>query len=324
MNYHVLKYFISFGLGIATYAFMQLAQAQMSPDVAAQIKAMGRVVSPSATAAIYAPRQLDKEPYVDVAVERDIAYGTDPRNLLDVFAPKSESTIPRKVLMFVHGGAFSMGNRRSSPSSPFYDNVMLWAVKNNMIGVNLTYRLAPKYTWLAVQTDIGAAVHWVNANIAAYRGDPKQVFLMGHSAGAAHVASYVAHEPSHGVQGSGLAGAILLSGIFYLSTELEDAAAVKYYGTDAMQYPERMARNGLLTTSVPLWIGYAELDPPSFELQFNAMKEALCKAGRCPAGQVFSRHSHMSEIYSFNSDDTEVSNAVLTFMKSPRYQLKKL
>lgn len=257
-------------------SLMNLTAAQIPPDVAEKIKAMGRSVNPPATAAIYAPRQLDKEPYANVTVQRSIAYGTDAKNLLDVFVPQSQTTAPRKVFMFVHGGAFTLGDRRSSPTSPFYDNVMLWAAKNNMIGVNMTYRLAPQHTWPAAQHDIGQAVARVHANIAALGGDPKQIFLMGHSAGAAHVASYVAYPPAHRVAGSGVAGALMLSGIFNLSPELEDAAAVKYYGSDAAAYPERLAQNGLLTTKVPLWMGYAEYDPLSFELQFNNMKDVLC------------------------------------------------
>ncbi len=293
---------------------MNLAAAQMPPDVAEKVKAMGRGVNPPATAAIYAPRQLDKEPYTNVTVQRSIAYGADAKNLLDVFVPQGAAASPRKVFMFVHGGAFTLGDRRSSPTSPFYDNVMMWAAKNNMIGVNMTYRLAPQHTWPAAQQDIGQAVAWVHANIAALGGDPKQVFLMGHSAGAAHVASYVAYPPAHRVASSGVAGALMLSGIFSLSHELVDAAAVKYYGSDAALYPERLAQNGLLTTNVPLWMGYAEYDPLSFELQFNNIKDVLRKAGRCPVGQVFAGHSHMSELFSINSDDTVVSDALLHFV----------
>jgi triacylglycerol lipase len=36
-------------------------------------------------------------------------------------------------------GAFVAENRRSGPTSPFYANVMLWALRNGMVGVNMTY-----------------------------------------------------------------------------------------------------------------------------------------------------------------------------------------
>jgi triacylglycerol lipase len=159
-------------------------------------------------------------------------------------------------------------------------------------------------------------VRWVHANIAAQGGDPKQVFLFGHSAGAAHVANYVAHESAHLVAGSGLAGALMLSGIFQMAPGLEDEAGKIYFGSDPTKYPERVAQNGLLKTRVPLWMGYAELDPLSFELQFNNIKDVLCKAGRCPATQIFAGHGHMSELYSINSDDKTVSDALMAFIRA--------
>ena len=120
------------------------------------------------------------------------------------------------MLIFVHGGAFIAGNKRT-PGSPFYDNIMLWAVKNGFVGVNTTYRLAPQSPWPAGAEDLAAVVQWVTDNIAARGGDPARVYLMGHSAGAVHVASYVSHPEFHKVKGGGLAGAIMVSGIYDLT-----------------------------------------------------------------------------------------------------------
>jgi triacylglycerol lipase len=293
------------------------AHAQMGPDLADKLRSMGRVIDPPATGALYAPRVLDKEPYAGVTVQRDIAYGSDPRHLLDVFVLEGAASAPRPVLIFVHGGAFTRGDRRA-PGSPFYDNLMLWAVRNGMVGVNMTYRLAPKNLWPAGAQDIGLAVRWVRDNIAARGGNPGKVFLMGHSAGAAHVASYVADPRFQQVPGSGLAGALMLSGIFSLSSDLSNAeSAVKmYYGDDPATFAERSAQNGLVKTQVPLWVGYAELDPPAFEPQSVGLRDALCKAGRCPGFIKFPSHSHMSEIYSVNTDDKQVSDAMLAFVRA--------
>jgi acetyl esterase/lipase len=295
-----------------------VVHAQMSPDVADRIKALGRVVNPPATAAVYAPRLLEKEPYAAIKVQRDIKYGEDERNLLDVFSAESMSGAARPVFIFVHGGAFTRGDRRSPPGAPFYDNIMVWAARNGMIGVNVTYRLAPKATWPAGAQDLGQAVRWVHENIAARGGDPAKVYLMGHSAGAAHVASYVADERFQQVRGSGLAGALMLSGVYQLSPEFvaaEDAVKV-YFGTDASKYAERSAQAGLAKSRVPMWIGYAELDPPFFEVQAQGVRTALCDAGHCPAFIRFAGHSHMSEIYSVNTDDRQVSDAMLAFVKA--------
>jgi acetyl esterase/lipase len=308
---------VLFALGIACCS--AAVQAQMSPDIADKIKAVGRVINPPATAALYAPRLLEKEPYAAIQVQRDIKYGEDERHLLDVFSTPSMSGAPRPVFIFVHGGAFIRGDRRSPPGGPFYDNVMLWAARNGMIAVNITYRLAPKNTWPSGAQDLGLAVRWVHDNIAARGGDPSKVYMMGHSAGAAHVASYLADERFQQVRGSGLAGALLLSGLYNVSPEFvatEDTVKV-YFGADSSKYAERSAQPGLLKSRVPLWLGYAELDPPSFVAQSVGLEKALCDAGRCPAFTRFAGHSHMSEIYSVHTDDRLISDAMLAFVTKP-------
>ena len=115
------------------------AESPMPPEIAKKLAELGRVIDPEAPAKLYAPLQ-PTEPYFGVRIERDLKYGPAARNLLDVFMPQNV-TSGRPVLVFVHGGTFTDGNKRRTPESPFYDNIMLWAVKNGFIGVNMTYRL---------------------------------------------------------------------------------------------------------------------------------------------------------------------------------------
>jgi triacylglycerol lipase len=152
------------------------------------------------------------------------------------------------VLVFVHGGAFVGGNRRTGPGSPFYDNVMLWAVQHGMVGVNMTYRLAPQNPWPAGPEDIGLALRWVQRNIEARGGDPARVFLLGHSAGASHVAAYVAKPELPGSGALRLAGAMLLSGVYRITPDLvaQMPTYAGYFGPDAGKYAERSSLDGLL------------------------------------------------------------------------------
>jgi triacylglycerol lipase len=268
----------------------------------------------SEAAALYAPLQ-QKEPYPDVTIERDVKYGTADRNLLDVFAPETtSSSLP--VLIFVHGGAFVAGNKRQ-PGSPFYDNIMLWAVKNGFVGIDITYRLAPQSPWPAAAEDLSAAVKWVTANVAARGGDPARIYLMGHSAGAAHVATYASHPEFWGSKGSGLAGAILVSGLYDLTSMPPDAGPSAYFGTDPALYAERSSVNGLLKTKTPLMIAAAELDPPGFVEQLDLLKDSLCKSEHgCVRSFLVPQHSHMSEVYSINTADTRLTDEVLDFVKT--------
>ncbi|MCJ0764911.1 alpha/beta hydrolase [Variovorax terrae] len=287
------------------------ATVQMPPDAAEKIRAMGRVVDGPATAAIFAPRVREREPFANVKIERDARYGPAERNLLDVFQPTEAAAAPRPVLIFVHGGGFVAGARRN-PGSPFYDNVMLWAVRNGMVGVTMTYRIAPQNTWPAGGEDVGLAVKWVHDNIATHGGDAKRVFILGHSAGAAHIADYLAKPRFQRVPGSGLAGAMVLSGAYQVAPPLVVPA---YHGSDASQYTEQSSLPGLLASSVPLFVGSAEFDPPAFAEQSTALVDALCKASRCPASAVFADHNHMAQPYSLHTDDRVVSEALLKFIR---------
>jgi triacylglycerol lipase len=237
-----------------------------------------------------------------------VRYGADARNLLDVFTPATQQS-SKPVLVYVHGGGFMRGERRTG-DSPFYDNIMLWAVRQGVVGVNMTYRLAPANPWPAAQQDIQSALKWVRENIAASGGDPNRIILMGHSAGAAHVAQYVAHPQFHVTPGSGLAGAVLLSGIFDPVTADAGPPLQAYFGIDTAQYPARSAVPGLVASKVPLLIVYADLDPQDFHSQSGHLNTALCNAGRCQGLYKLMGHSHMSEVYSINSADTTVTNLI--------------
>jgi len=187
-------------LAVVAAIFVTAASAQEGPmpgDIAWKLIELGAVIDPPKTAALYAPLQ-EKEPYQGVKVERDVKYGPADRNLLDVFMPEAASTA-RPVMIFVRGGAFMAGDKHM-PGSPFYDNIMLWAVKNGFVGVNVNYRLAPQAMWPAGTEDVAGVVQWVSDNIAARGGDPARTYLMGHSAGAVHVASYVSHPEFHRVK----------------------------------------------------------------------------------------------------------------------------
>ncbi|MES2184603.1 MAG: carboxylesterase family protein [Pseudomonadota bacterium] len=285
---------------------------RMPPDAQEKVAALGRVVNGPATAAIFAPRVIEREPFSGVRTVRDVPYGPAERNLLDVFAPADASGAPRPVLVFVHGGGFVAGARRS-PGSPFYDNVMLWAVRHGMVGVTMTYRTAPKDTWPAGGEDVGRALQWVRGNIASQGGDPARVFVLGHSAGAAHVADYLAHPEFQPAAGRGVAGAMLLSGAYQVGAPLVVPA---YHGSDPAKYASESSLAGLLATKVPLFVGSAELDPPAFAEQSAQLVAALCKASRCPDSAVFAGHNHMAQPYSLHTDDQVVSEPLLKFMRA--------
>jgi acetyl esterase/lipase len=293
------------------------ASAQQTPmpeEIAWKLLEIGRVIDVPKTAALYAPL-AQKEPYQGVKTERDVKYGPADRNLLDVFTPETGSSA-RPVLIFIHGGGFVAGNKRNA-GSPFYDNIMLWAVKNGFVGVNATYRLAPQFVWPAGPEDLAAVVQWVSKEIAARGGDPARIFLMGQSAGAIHVASYVSHPEFHKVKGGGLAGAVMVSGLYDLTASPAGDSEIAYFGSDPSRYAERSSLQGLLATTIPLMVSAAELDPPRFVEQYELIKQASCKrASGCAHAYMLPQHSHISEVYAINTADNRLTDEILAFVKT--------
>ena len=287
------------------------AVAQVPPDIAAGIRKIGPIVDSPGTAKLYMPLFKEvKEPYAGVTVKRDIAYGPDPLNRLDVFAPQApQSDGGRMVVIYAHGGRFQAGDKHQ-PGTIFYDNLMLFLNQHGMIGVNMNYRLAPKNHWPDAQMDMAAVVRWVKANIGAYGGDPDRIVLWGQSAGAGLVAGYLSHPEFHAANGPGVKAAIMLSGSY------DNGQGSPYFGNDPQELRERSSVQGLTKVNIPLFISHTEVDLPNAIRQAEKLRGVLCDAGHCPAYAVFRDHSHMSQVFSVGTPDVSVSGPVLQFLTS--------
>jgi arylformamidase len=116
---------------------------------------------------------------------RDIVYDTsaaDPQyTSLDVYVPDPvEPGSP--VMVWVHGGGLRMGDKASSkdlgPKPEYFAN------KLGYLLVSVNYRVLPEGRYPRNVQDLANSIAWVHNNIAKFGGDPEQIFLMGHSAGA--------------------------------------------------------------------------------------------------------------------------------------------
>ena len=288
----------------------------MPSEIEWKLAELGAVINPPETAKLYAPLQ-EKEPYQGIKVTRDLKYGPDERHALDVFVSEQAASAPRPVLMFVHGGAFTGGNKRG-PKQPFYDNIGLFAARNGIVAVNITYRLAPQHQWPAGAEDVGAAVRWVGANIASHGGDPARVVLMGHSAGAVHAATYVANPKFHGPRGVGLVGAILVSGLYDFSKFEPGPPEKAYFGEDEAKRAEGSTLALLPETQGAPDGGLRRARSAQLRRAGQADGRALCKANRCSSLLRLPKHSHMSEVYAINTPDKSLSDPVLAFVKGGR------
>jgi hypothetical protein len=332
-------------VAVVAMAAAGMAQSAVPPEIARELVTIGRGVCVPETAQLYRPLHPNP-PYTGVSIARDISFGPDPKNVLDVFAPEKGGG-SRPVLIYVSGGA---GNKlQGGPNGDvFYDNIMLWAVKNGMVGVNMQRR--PGQAWDDPAKDVGLVVQWVNQNIASHKGNPRRVFLWAQSAGNIPVSTYVGHPEFYGPGGVGVKGVVFMSAPGFDILPATPPPAPGGFapcgqptgGTAAAAPPPgggrgrgaggpgpgraeqpdaatQLARSnlpGLISSKLPFLVSVAELDPPSIIAFAGTLKEELCKAGRCPTFITFKDHSHISEVMSPDTPDDSVTGPILKWMKS--------
>jgi acetyl esterase/lipase len=111
-------------------------------------------------------------------VKRNIPYA-DPaheRQVLDVYSPQKAKKLP--VVFWIHGGGWQAGDKSDVQIKP-----KVFAGKG-FVFVSTNYRLLPVVDMATIMRDVARSVRWVHDHVADYGGDPKRVFVMGHSAGA--------------------------------------------------------------------------------------------------------------------------------------------
>lgn len=121
-------------------------------------------------------------------IARGLAYGSGPRQRLDVYAPRGACGQQRPVVVFFYGGSWNSGTRAG------YAFVGRALAAKGFVTFIPDYRLVPEVRYPAFVEDGAAAVRWVNANAGRYCGDARSVVLMGHSAGA-YIAAMLAVDP---------------------------------------------------------------------------------------------------------------------------------
>lgn len=154
-------------------------------------------------------------------LERDLVYGPEERHRMDVYTPSRtvSSEAKHPVVVFFYGGSWRRGEKQQ------YEFVGHALSRRGLVVVIADYRLYPDVRFPEFIEDGARAVDWVFRNAPDHGGDPEQVFLMGHSAGA-HIAALLASDPdylaAHGRHPEHLAGLIGLAGPYnFLPLESE-------------------------------------------------------------------------------------------------------
>lgn len=122
---------------------------------------------------------------MDVDKRKDLAYGDDPEQVLDLYFP-SGTNGPLPTIVSVHGGGYVYGDKN------LYRFYCMSLSQRGFAVVNFSYRLAPKYRFPAQLEDVNAAMQFVCAHANEYFIDPHNIFFVGDSAGAQMASQYLA------------------------------------------------------------------------------------------------------------------------------------
>ncbi len=143
--------------------------------------------------AVYAGVALNNSSSADASgmtVEKDISYGSDAKQRLDVYLPEKPNNAP--LIVMIHGGAWASG---SKSAKNVVDNKVRHWVPKGYIFVSLDYRLIPEANPLEQADDVSKALAYVQKMAGTWGGNSQKIVLMGHSSGA-HLAALMSADPS--------------------------------------------------------------------------------------------------------------------------------
>jgi pimeloyl-ACP methyl ester carboxylesterase len=170
------------------------------------------------------------------------------------------------------------------------------------LGVLMNYRTGEGANAATGADDLGLVIDWIRTQIEPYGGDPDTIIVVGHAEGALLAAAYLFDAQSHVAPGSGIAAAVLSSGLPGPAAP-ELAALVDTYEGDR----------------VPLALWRAEFDTDAVRDNMQALYDRLCaRFDDCPWFEQFDGYNHMSSIFSFGTDDSTVTNAFIRFYHTVR------
>lgn len=124
-------------------------------------------------------------------IQRDIPYGSDPRQRFDVYLP-APAAPGAPIIFMVHGGGWRTGDKAEKA---VVENKAPYFTGRGYLFVSVNYRMLPDADPLAQAKDVAQALAAVQAKAAGWGGDARRTILMGHSAGA-HLVALLAANPA--------------------------------------------------------------------------------------------------------------------------------
>jgi arylformamidase len=204
----------------------------------------------------------------------DLAYGPHPRHRLDLF-PCASATSAAPIAVFFHGGFWRARDKAD------YSYVAKGLGSLGCIVAVANYPLCPAASLDEIVSSVRAAVRWLIDHAVEFGGDPKRLYVAGHSAGAHLAAMCMCGDGSSALElpAGRIKGALLTSGLYEL-----EPARLCFANADIRLDPDQVRRLSPVrlrpvALSGPVLVAYGTAETEEFPWQANAFVDALKRFG---------------------------------------------
>ncbi len=226
-------------------------------------------------------------------VARDLPYGDDPRQKLDLYAPRDRSG-PLPTLVFFYGGGWDSGVR-----GHYGWAAQALAAQGFLVAVP-DYRLVPQVRFPAFIEDAARATAQVGDIAAAHGGDPARLGVLGHSAGA-HLALMIALDRRYmaAVERPGLIRAAAGLAGPYEFLPFNVASSINAFGRapdPTLTQPVTFAR----ADAPPIWLGHGTADVVVHAEDTEILRDRLTAVGAPVEAKLYPGLDHADLISTFS------------------------
>jgi acetyl esterase/lipase len=235
------------------------------------------------------------------------------KDRLDVYAPAGAKGAP--VVVSIHGGALREGDK----SKEAFVGQLL--AKAGFVAVVISYRLSPDVSHPAHVEDAAHAVAWTRTHAAEYGGDPRKLFVIGHSAGA-YLAALLALDPkylaAYQVSPKDLAGVVPVSAFFYVErTGVAPDRPKDVWGTDPAAWKAASPAAYVRKDAPPMLLLYADGDADWRRQQQADFQADMKKAGASAVEmRMIPGRDHGSIWSKMRNANDETASAIIAFLKA--------
>ncbi len=259
-----------------------------------------------------APRAAEA---VDIQVFKDIPYlenagYADKKDLLDIYTPDRSGKLP--VVFFVHGGGLLAGDKVGQR------HVGRRFAGDGFVTVVVNHRLSPGVMHPAHIQDLAASFAWTHEHVAEYGGDPNNIFVVGHSAGAYLIALLALdgrYLEAHGLSLADIRGAVPISGFFHVE-RVAPGRPKSVWGDDEQAWLDASPARYVGAGAPPFLCMYADGDVPERRQESEDLVQELHAAGHKDArAHQSSDRTHITIWQRLNLENDETSHLIVEFMK---------